>query len=1795
MADDDDAPTVSVADAASVMEGDDPQITADMSFTVSLSGASGQDITVPYTLGGTATAGSDYEDPQTKSVTISAGSTTADIAVMVKGDTADEGDETVAVTLGTPTNATLSAAEGAGTATGTITDDDDAPVLSVDAPNVAEGADGATATLTFTVTLSPASGKEVTVAYADADTGTATSGTDYQALAAGTLTFAAGDTSKTVAVTVDGDNLDEGDETVVLRLSSPTNATLKGGTATLDATGKITDDDATPTVSIADADAVTEGNDPATTADMSFTVTLSAASGRDVTVPYSLGGTATAGSDYEDPQTKSVTISAGSTSADIAVKVKGDAVDEDNETIEVALGTPTNAAVSTQSGAGTATGTITDDDATPELSADAPSVAEGAQGTTATLTFTVTLSPASGREVSVDYADAGTGTATSGSDYQALAAGTLTFAAGETSKAVAVTVDGDGLDEVNETVVLQLSSASGATLKGGKATLDATGIIVDDDAAPVLSVEDVDPVKEGGSDDAGTLDFTVTLSPASGQTVTVDYEDAETGTATSGTDYTEVEAGKLAFAPGETEKTVRVAIIGDDGNEPDETVVLRFSAPVNAGLPGGVQALTATGTISADDPPAGVASLEVQATDMKLEIGWTAPSGPVTGYDVHRTWAPKTGADAVANDADASGSDPSAGWVPLERGAESDPPATEQAMTGLQNGRAYRVRVRAVNAVGAGIWTFGEGTPPPSRDNRLRSLVVSGSDAADGTFTEQALTPPWPQANNNSYAVRVPHDSTHVKVDAKGHPGARVEVRQSGTYSSGAAVPLKQEGPTSIFVIVAPEAQNAPWRTYTVTVTRLPAPPAAPGSLSVTPDYDSLTLTWTAPSGTVTGYDVEYKERLAPDAPTTEQGDPSKGWVDAGHTGTGVTHKITGLPDDGREYIVRVRARNVSGGGEWASVGADTPYRAAVSISANATVEEGTAMLLDVFLDESNDLPAIVDTDLTFPLTIDLGTAERGDVIDWVDRVATLAVRTLQEAGQSEFWYPEKKGEEFKGFGVILDIGSDYDDAEDETFTLSLDTANLPDGFKAGAQPSVTVTIKDVQTFAAPAGLAVARGDTELSLTWTAPPGEVAGYDVHYTSAPASGSGSVANDAAVQTGQTPSAASGWVTLQRGTESDPPATVQAMTGLQNGTAYRVRVRAKGRGGFGDTGAWAYGTGKPGSSDATLSALAVTGSDAADGTFSSLTLKPDFAADTLAYTVAAAHDVSYVQLTPTAGNADAGTTLFFGSEAGKTVDSGSASDALPLAAGPNEISLRVVSQDGSAERTYTVTVTRAPPPPTGLTLKPASRGTVAEGAGSVEVIAALDVSAIADVSVTLSADEASTASADDDFTLPAPFTIAAGETSKTVAVAIIDDALDEDNETLVLTATAGDLPVTGATLTITDDDALPTASVADADAVTEGNDPATTADMSFTVTLSAASGRDVTVPYSLGGTARAGSDYEDPQTKSVTISAGSTSADIVIKVKGDEADEDNETIEVTLGTLTNATLSSTDGAGSATGTITDDDATLVTAQNVTVAESADNAVLTLSIARPSGETRAVSGTVTPAFTAGTGKAAAADLDSADAVSFTIAGNASSTTVNIPIAQDTVIEGDETFTATIAVTSPTDGAAIAAGPAPTITITDDDTGTVALSIAAAKVAEGGSFDLTATLSGGTLPAGLELTITPTFATAAVGKAAAADMTDSTAKTVTISAGGTTATASFAIADDSADEPDETLQFTLTGTPPDGVTLGTATSHSTRPTTRPPRPPKRTRRPTPWPSTASRPARSPSPSRAATRRSPR
>lgn len=183
--------------------------------------------------------------------------------------------------------------------------------------------------------------------------GTATSGSDYTSTS-GTLSFAPGETEKTFAVQVMDDSLNEGDETVVLRLTSPSSNLLLGEPST--AVLKIIDNDPLPTISIDD---VTVGEGDTGTTNAIFTVSLSAPSGRSVTVLFATQpGTATSGIDFRSLSGQ-LTFTAGQTVRQVAIAVIGDTTVEGSETFFVNLGTPTNAAIARGQGVGT----IIDDDA----------------------------------------------------------------------------------------------------------------------------------------------------------------------------------------------------------------------------------------------------------------------------------------------------------------------------------------------------------------------------------------------------------------------------------------------------------------------------------------------------------------------------------------------------------------------------------------------------------------------------------------------------------------------------------------------------------------------------------------------------------------------------------------------------------------------------------------------------------------------------------------------------------------------------------------------------------------------------------------------------------------------------------------------------------------------------------------------------------------------------------------------------------------------------------------------------------------------------------------------------------------------------------------------------------------------------------------------------------------------------------------------------------------------------------------------------------------------------------------
>ena len=514
-------------------------------------------VTVDFeTVDGTAEADSDYT-AASGTLTFTVGETTRTISVPTLDDTVPELEEGFTVVLSNPSGAGLEDDTGAGTIT-----DDDVPALAIDdAPAVVEGG-----TAEFVVRLSEASSLAVMVDFETVD-GTAEADSDYTA-ASGRLTFAAGETTRTILVPTVDDTVPEAEEDFTVVLSNPLGARMDDDTGE----GTIRDNEL-PELSIGNA-LVEEGETA------QFEVRLSPAGAQTVTVDYATADdTAVAGADYTS-ESGTLTFPAGQTMMTIPVPTADDSEQESEERFTVVLSNPAGAGLNDDTGEGT----ITDNDGgptMPELSIGNALVEEGE-----TAEFEVRLIPAATQTVTVAYATAGD-TAVEDSDYRATM-GTLTFTAGQTMMTISVPTVDDSEQESEERFTVTLSNPAGARLNDDT----GEGTIIDNDQPLELAIDDALPVVEGG-----TAEFVVRLSAVSGVAVTVDFETAD-GTAKAGDDYTS-RSGTLTFTAGQLVQTISVPTLDDTVPELEEGFTVVLSNPSGARLNGD----TGEGTIIDNDQP----------------------------------------------------------------------------------------------------------------------------------------------------------------------------------------------------------------------------------------------------------------------------------------------------------------------------------------------------------------------------------------------------------------------------------------------------------------------------------------------------------------------------------------------------------------------------------------------------------------------------------------------------------------------------------------------------------------------------------------------------------------------------------------------------------------------------------------------------------------------------------------------------------------------------------------------------------------------------------------------------------------------------------------------------------------------------------------------------------------------------------------------------------------------------------------------------------------------------------------
>jgi hypothetical protein len=516
----------------------------------------------------------DISGARSGTVYFAAGETEKTIVVNVVGDAVQELDETFSVNLSNFRNATAGGPLGV---TATILNDDGAtpPRTQLAWGNPAGGVshsegDSGLTPYVFQVNRTGDTTGTTTVDYRVSFENS--NAADFSGPLSGTLTFAPGELTKELTVNVNGDVAQEPDEFFDVVLSNAPGASVPNPIrATI-----VNDDGAPPTarLSITGPGAHAEGTGGTTPFD--FTVTRDGDVSGSTFVDYYLVGQTDA-SDFAGRTTGTVYFNPGETSKVIHLDVVGDSVREADETFFIGLSNPRGGVIDTQRAEAVI---LNDDSDTPPPSTlswgtTAPagiSQNEGDSGTT-NFTYVLNRSGDTNGTTTVDWTITG---AIDANDISSPFHGTVTFAPGELTKEIVVAVNGDTVQEPDETFQIALSNSPGATLPG-----TINGKIINDDGGgatgPTLSIGEGGSKPEGNSGTTG-YDFTVSRTGDASALTMVDwYVNYYTAGQASASDFTGPTSGTLYFNPGETEKVVHVNVVGDTTPEPNEAFSVGLS------------------------------------------------------------------------------------------------------------------------------------------------------------------------------------------------------------------------------------------------------------------------------------------------------------------------------------------------------------------------------------------------------------------------------------------------------------------------------------------------------------------------------------------------------------------------------------------------------------------------------------------------------------------------------------------------------------------------------------------------------------------------------------------------------------------------------------------------------------------------------------------------------------------------------------------------------------------------------------------------------------------------------------------------------------------------------------------------------------------------------------------------------------------------------------------------------------------------------------------------------------------
>ena len=682
-------------------------------------------------------------------------------------------------------------------------------------------------------------------------------------------------------------------------------------------------------------------------------------------------------------------------------------------------------------------------------------------------------------------------------------------------------------------------------------------------------------------------------APASNGAAISDYDvQYRACTATPATCATNPTWGAWTDRTGETvSDTATAATVTGLTNGTAYQVQVRASNSVGDGA--WSTAASAVPAVRAPDAPA-TPTLTVRASS--LGVSWTAPASngaAISDYDVQYRACTATPATCATN--------PTWGAWTDRTGETVSDTATAATVTGLTNGTAYQVQVRASNSVGDGAWsTAAVGTP----------AVVPGAPTAPTlTARNQSLDVSWSAPSDDGGAAVTGYKLQHCDTAAVGAScddttGTTWSTASSFTAAttSGTITGLTNGNSHKVRVRAVNSVGDGAW-SASASATPTPEKPGVPAAPVLTVQDHSLGVAWSAPASNgaaITDYNVQYRKQNSDDTWPVS-------WTSKSHTGTAITTVISGLTN-GSRYQVQVQAVNSKGAGGWSLSSTATPGAAPsapsaptltaspqqISVSWSAPSDDG-GLAVTGYKVRHCDNSTGCDTDSEWTVKtlssasptsttisgLTNGTTYRVQVAavnsqgtgGWsthatakpTDKPAAPGAPTLVSGSGSlavSWSAPADNGLSITGYKVRHCGGETADctdGSDDWTSKNASGTSTTVSSLTNGTSYSVEVAavngkgtsgwsesaIGTPGAPAAPSRPTLTAGDSQITVSWSAPAdrGEsISGYDVHYCNS------------------TDDDCTAGVNWSDAYHYDTTTTV-TVTGLTNGKAYRVRVRAE----------------------------------------------------------------------------------------------------------------------------------------------------------------------------------------------------------------------------------------------------------------------------------------------------------------------------------------------------------------------------------------------------------------------------------------------------------------------------------------------------------------------------------------------------------------------------------------------------------------------------------------------------------